>query len=691
MQSNEIRPNEKISKEKISNENNQNNKDSTISPLFLLKEKSYCLDFIVFIDLFSQIFKDTFETIQIIKSGRKKKATERVLDCDSPFWYLAHLNTIYCSKLLPIINFNETNINLNNAEMYSLSITRNIRGVIKVNIEQIIENFKRIMNNIFSWIEKMENDCNEIEPNLSYCVLRMLSYHAFINEILICNSYLMQNNTVLSPIRENSEETYSSHHYKLGKLEPIFITIPTGSMCIGGKGKQNIIVTSLENQIKPVSIQQFQILNAPVTKGMFCRFMDEGGYSEEKYWSKLGWLWRRINNHTKGYKWKRINSKWKFNESFNFDPTEPIEYLSYWEAEAIANWLGGSLPTENQLEYIAKTAEIYKNDFYLRYPDKKYGIGSVWDIPEDSFGCRGIIGGVWEWCRDPIFPPDNFYNDPLWKDIDAYNIGKYCIKGGSWATIPMFIDSYSRYAREPETRCMSIGVRVVKNQMSSQKTISPKSNKISNPADRKRLLKPPKKLNIAAKPNNTIEPKNVLIIKSPLPPTNKQKSPRQNKDTFFEHNPKIPLKEEEQSELPKISSIQIKLNNSKLSPKKPNSPKTISPRSKKIITRIDNSNTPDLEFQNINDLIPTNTNIVVEKFKETLPFNEQNAKKQTQSRIQSKIPTLQQSKSPTLQKSNSTLILKSQVIPMPKRVLSIPKKYPNYLKPKKIVYNKYKV
>ena len=46
MQSNEIRPNEKISKEKISNENNQNNKDSTISPLFLLKEKSYCLDFI---------------------------------------------------------------------------------------------------------------------------------------------------------------------------------------------------------------------------------------------------------------------------------------------------------------------------------------------------------------------------------------------------------------------------------------------------------------------------------------------------------------------------------------------------------------------------------------------------------------------------------------------------------------------
>ena len=52
MQSNEIKPNEKISKEKISNENNQNNKDSTISPLFLLKEKSYCLDFIVFIDLF---------------------------------------------------------------------------------------------------------------------------------------------------------------------------------------------------------------------------------------------------------------------------------------------------------------------------------------------------------------------------------------------------------------------------------------------------------------------------------------------------------------------------------------------------------------------------------------------------------------------------------------------------------------
>ena len=129
---------------------------------------------------------------------------------------------------------------LPNSEMYSLFISRNVRKVININIEQVLKSFYKIMRRLFHWIDKVDSELDKINPELSYCILRMLRYHAFINEIFLCNKILTMKFKSLPPICENLEESYSNYQNKISKKDPTFITIPDGSVCIGGKGGRNI-------------------------------------------------------------------------------------------------------------------------------------------------------------------------------------------------------------------------------------------------------------------------------------------------------------------------------------------------------------------------------------------------------------------------------------------------------------------
>ncbi|MFQ5588092.1 MAG: P-loop NTPase fold protein, partial [Nitrospiria bacterium] len=111
------------------------------------------------------------------------------------------------------------------------------------------------------------------------------------------------------------------------------VTIPKGPF-LYGDGKQKVIIE------KP-----FEIGIYPVTNGQYRKFIDAGGYDNEKYWSDAGNEWREKNKITQPQYWK--------DEEWN-QPDCPVVGVSFFEAEAYAAWAGKRLPTEEEWEKAAR-------------------------------------------------------------------------------------------------------------------------------------------------------------------------------------------------------------------------------------------------------------------------------------------------------------------------------------------------
>jgi formylglycine-generating enzyme required for sulfatase activity len=96
-----------------------------------------------------------------------------------------------------------------------------------------------------------------------------------------------------------------------------------------------------------VYLDDFQIDRYEVTVGQYQAFVDAGGYEAQAFWSDPGWDWRVANQITEPTGWTGQLSYVGF----------PVSGVSYYEAEAYANFIGKRLPTEPEWEKAARGTE----------------------------------------------------------------------------------------------------------------------------------------------------------------------------------------------------------------------------------------------------------------------------------------------------------------------------------------------
>ena len=196
----------------------------------------------------------------------------------------------------------------------------------------------------------------------------------------------------------------------------------------------------------------FHIDRTPVTNRAYIEFLAAGGYRDDHAWSDAGRAWRDEAELSRPEFWRvgpdGSYGRRRFGHWEPVPPTEPVQHVCWYEADAFARWSGKRLPTETEWEYAASwdTGRGIKH----RYPwgddadpaRANLGGGHFGPDPVGSrptgvspAGCHQMVGDVWEWTATEFTGYPGFVAFPYAEYSEVFfGDGYRVLRGGSWAT-----------------------------------------------------------------------------------------------------------------------------------------------------------------------------------------------------------------------------------------------------------------
>ena len=306
----------------------------------------------------------------------------------------------------------------------------------------------------------------------------------------------------LAAIKANDEPSGAPLH---GDVE-----VPGGMFSIGATADFPFVFDN-EKWAHAVTLEPFRIARAPVTNGEFRAFVEDGGYRHLKFWSAAGWQWlerggapqlersfakffnKTLNEPTEvtafterlehPVYWRRgAGGRWQqriFDRYVPLKENFPVVHVSWFEAEAYCNWAGRRLPTEAEWEAAAsgESADhghsVGERRRHFPWgdepPDEEranldWRAGGVVDVSahpsgDSAFGCRQMIGNVWEWTADDFLPYPGFTIDPYKEYSNPWFGSHKVLRGGCWTTSSLLIRNTWRNFYTADRRDVWAGFR----------------------------------------------------------------------------------------------------------------------------------------------------------------------------------------------------------------------------------------
>ena len=210
---------------------------------------------------------------------------------------------------------------------------------------------------------------------------------------------------------------------------------------------------------------------------MFSLFIRDCGYENDDYWCYNGLLWKNNNDIKLPLYWiydykEEIYYKMVNNEKISINSNIPISNISYYEAKAYCKWKNVRLPSESEYEYISTNCGSTKYPWGNKKINDSFANinynNNILDVNAYKEGnnykeVSQLIGNIWEWCEESIYPYDGFTMDPIYRDMSYpfFGFKKIC-KGGCFAVADFLIHPKYRNAQHPDCRIQYIGFRVCK-------------------------------------------------------------------------------------------------------------------------------------------------------------------------------------------------------------------------------------
>ncbi len=258
--------------------------------------------------------------------------------------------------------------------------------------------------------------------------------------------------------------------------------IPGGKFLLGADGSAPFVFDN-EKWAHSVSIRPFRIARAPVTNAEFAEFVDAGGYAMRRVWDDEGWRWRESAQAEHPVYWKHDGRGWsvrEFDRWIPLPPHRPVIHVNWHEANAWCRWAGRRLPSETEWETAAAAEPAPDGALGERKRNYPWGESPPWkreanldcatlgciDVAahaagDSAWGCRQMIGNVWEWTASDFAPYPGFAPD-VYQEYSAPWFGsRKVLRGGSWATRARMINNTYRNFFPPDRRDIFAGFRTV--------------------------------------------------------------------------------------------------------------------------------------------------------------------------------------------------------------------------------------
>ncbi|WP_413467748.1 ergothioneine biosynthesis protein EgtB [Mycobacterium sp. RTGN3] len=253
------------------------------------------------------------------------------------------------------------------------------------------------------------------------------------------------------------------------------VLVPGGPFVLGVDAVDEPHSLDNERPSHTVDVPTFRIGRVPVTNGEWRAFIDDGGYREQRWWSERGWAHLRDANLVAPQYWNPDGTRTRFGHVEAIPADEPVQHVTYFEAEAYAAWAGARLPTEAEWEKACAWDPAVGRR--RRFPwgaseptDRIANLGGdalrpapvgAYPAGASAYGVEQMLGDVWEWTSSPLRPWPGFTPMIYDRYTQPFFDGDYKIlRGGSWAVAAGILRPSFRNWDHPIRRQIFSGVRL---------------------------------------------------------------------------------------------------------------------------------------------------------------------------------------------------------------------------------------
>ncbi|SDN16167.1 iron(II)-dependent oxidoreductase [Geodermatophilus siccatus] len=261
------------------------------------------------------------------------------------------------------------------------------------------------------------------------------------------------------------------------------VPVPGGEFVLGVDAADEPFSLDNERPAHRVDVPPFRIGRVPVTNAEYAAFVADGGYGDRRWWSERGWAHRVEAGLERPQFWSADGTRTRFGVVETVPPDEPVQHVTYFEAEAYAAWAGvtgaapagARLPTEVEWEKAAvwDPATQRRRRFPWGSAEPSAALANLggdalrpapvgaYPASASACGAEQMVGDVWEWTSSDFAPWPGF-RPMLYADYSApFFGGDYkVLRGGSWAVDASILRPSFRNWDHPIRRQVFSGFRL---------------------------------------------------------------------------------------------------------------------------------------------------------------------------------------------------------------------------------------